>query len=185
MRRTERRVRDRTVAARARARRSPPGADRPPRAPPFGSDAPSSGRAAAAAGLAPLAPLCRRFGHGGQARLLRRRRPRGRTRPQSTAPARRSRRRARPRARPAPASRPHRDRATREACARARRCELPSDQLYREERRIAAARVLPRPVAILPPTYFSIALFPAPPIVIFFGFCSAGFRIRSSSTPSW
>ena len=33
-------------------------------------------------------------------------------------------------------------------------------------------------------TYFPIAFFPTP-IVIFFGFCSAGFGIRSSSTPSW
>src|SRR6185437_2070939 len=31
--------------------------------------------------------------------------------------------------------------------------------------------------------YSSIAFFPAPPIVILFGFCSAGFGIRNSSTP--
>jgi hypothetical protein len=50
MRRRGRLARGRTAAARATARRSPPGGDRPARVPPSGSGALSSGRAAAAAG---------------------------------------------------------------------------------------------------------------------------------------
>jgi hypothetical protein len=52
-----------------------------------------------------------------------------------------------------------------------------------DEERGSRSQARRDPSHLLPPTYFSICFFPAPPMVIFFGFCSAGFGIRSSSTP--